>query len=72
MYLGDLAILAASMEHPEWGPDWAWSREADLASRRAVAHWAVENDALLVLGHDPRMPWIRLREAENGFRAVPS
>ncbi len=71
LYMGDLAILAAHMEHPGWGPDWAWSREADQESRRAVARWAVENDAILILGHDPRMPWVRLQETEAGYRAVP-
>ena len=71
-FLGDLAILAGSMEYPEWGPDWAWSREADLASRRAVARWAVEKDAVLILGHDPRMPWIRLQKKGVNYRAIPA
>ncbi|MBN1582733.1 MAG: MBL fold metallo-hydrolase [Anaerolineae bacterium] len=52
IYLGDLAIFADSVRHPEWGPDWAWSREKDIESRKRIAHFALENDSTLILGHD--------------------
>ena len=71
LFVGDLAILAQNMEHPEWGPDWAWSKEVDRESRQQVAEWAVDNDALLIVGHDPTHPWIRLARAGAGYRALP-
>jgi glyoxylase-like metal-dependent hydrolase (beta-lactamase superfamily II) len=70
-FVGDLAIRAQSFLHPDWGPDWAWSRKDDLHSRQEIAAWAAENDALLIVGHDPVTPWIRLRRTDGGFAIVP-
>ena len=72
LYLGDLAVLAENLENPEWGPNWAWSRTADIASRQIIVNWAVENGAILVLGHDLRHPWIRLQKERAGFTVVPA
>jgi len=70
LFVGDLAIFAQNFQYPEWGPGWAWSRELDRDSRQQVADWAVEQNAVLIVGHDPRHPWIRLRRAGNGYRSL--
>ncbi len=70
LFVGDLAIVAANMEHPEWGPEWAWSCDADRESRRKIAEWAVHTNAMLVIGHDPTTPWIQLRAHRDRFKAL--
>ncbi len=70
LFVGDLAVLAGNLEHPAWGPSWAWSREADQENRRAVAEWAVEEGAIVIVGHDPERTWVRLQRAEQGYRAT--
>jgi glyoxylase-like metal-dependent hydrolase (beta-lactamase superfamily II) len=71
LYLGDLAILALNLEHPEWGPEWAWSRDADRESRHEVAEWALATGGILLLGHDPERPMLTLARAAAGYRALP-
>jgi glyoxylase-like metal-dependent hydrolase (beta-lactamase superfamily II) len=71
VFVGDLGLSYKNFETPQWGASWAWSREADEANRRMVAEWAVEHDAILILYHDPRTPWIRLARAGEGYRATP-
>ena len=67
IYLGDLAIFADSIRHPEWGPDWAWSREKDVASRERIARFAVDNDSTLILGHDLDHTLIKVTRATDGY-----
>jgi glyoxylase-like metal-dependent hydrolase (beta-lactamase superfamily II) len=67
IYLGDLAIFADSMRHPEWGPDWAWSRENDVASRKRIARFAAENDSTLILGHDLDHTFIKVLLTDGGY-----
>lgn len=71
VFVGDLGLSHKSFEHPAWGASWAWSRQADEANRRMVAEWAVERDAIIILYHDPRTPWIRLERAGDDYRAAP-
>jgi len=59
VFLGDLSIFAVGLEHPEWGPDWAWSREEDIRSRRRIVDYAVRNHTVLIVGHDPERPFVR-------------
>lgn len=61
LFVGDLVIRAGNWRRLEWGPEWAWSRVVDEESRREVAAWAAESGSLLVVGHDPETPWVRLR-----------
>jgi glyoxylase-like metal-dependent hydrolase (beta-lactamase superfamily II) len=70
IYLGDLAVLAKNMERLEWGHDWAWSSDADRQSRREVAEWAIEHNALLIIGHELDKPVVRLERVGEGYRAV--
>lgn len=71
LFLGDLAVLAKNMERLEWGHSWAWSLEADVVSRREVNEWAIAHEALLIIGHDPARPWIKMQRSGNGYRAIP-
>ena len=60
-YLGDLAIKSLNLQRPEWGPDWAWSREKDVENRRAILQWAADEDAILILLHDAVHPFVRVK-----------
>lgn len=71
LYAGDLAVTTLHLEHPDWHAGWTWSREAELASRRRVIDLALERDAVVVLGHDPRTPFVRLRREREGVRVEP-
>ncbi len=69
LYTGDLAITAGNMEHPEWGPEWAWSHETDVKSRQAVAEWAISVDAVLIFGHEGERPFCRLSQNNGSYSA---
>lgn len=62
-YLGDLAIKMLNLQRPEWGPDWAWSREKDIENRKAICRWAADENAVLILLHDDLHPFVRVRHA---------
>jgi len=66
IFVGDLGLSIKSFARPDWGPSWAWSREADQANRRRIAEWAIETGALVMLYHEPRTPWFRIRRATAG------
>ncbi len=67
IYLGDLAIFADSIHHPEWGPDWAWSREKDIESRKRLVQFAVENNSTLVLGHDADHTFVKVVQTNGKY-----
>lgn len=67
IFLGDLAVLARNLEHPEWNPSWAWSTEEDISSRRAIIALAARTGALVIVGHDPERPFVHV--ALDGDRA---
>ena len=69
-YLGDLAIKALNLERPEWGPDWAWSREKDIENRRAILQWAADENAILILLHDAVHPFVRVKRDGDGAVVV--
>ncbi len=70
IYLGDLAATTLHLEHPDWHAGWTWSREAELASRQKMIDLAIERGAVVVLGHDPRIPFARLRLESGGVRVA--
>ena len=70
VFLGDLAVLARNLEHPEWNPSWAWSIEADIASRRAMIDWAAKTGALVIVGHDPNRTFVRVAVAGGMVRVT--
>ena len=71
LILGDLAILAQNLERLQCAHSWAWSAEADARSRREVNEWAIAHRAVLVVAHDPEMPWVQVERAGEGYRVVP-
>lgn len=72
LHVGDLVIFARGLERPDWGPNWAWSRQMDQQHRLRIIQWAAENDAILILGHDPKQPWSRVEQVGERFRSVPA
>lgn len=71
LFLGDLALHPRNMEKPEWGPDWAWSREADIESRREIAAWSAETGGILIIGHAMGNPLFRMEKTSGGLKAMP-
>lgn len=71
VFVGDLGLSIKNFQHLAWGASWAWSREVDEANRRMIAEWAAENDAIVILYHDPRTPWFRIQREGEGYRAIP-
>lgn len=71
VFVGDLGLSIKNFSHLEWGSSWAWSREADEANRRKIAAWAAEHDALVILYHDPRTPWFRIRKEGDRYVTIP-
>ncbi|MFO7696398.1 MAG: MBL fold metallo-hydrolase [Anaerolineae bacterium] len=71
VFVGDLGLSIKNFSHLEWGSSWAWSREVDEANRRMIAEWAAENDAIVILYHDPRTPWFRIRREGEGYVTIP-
>jgi len=70
LYVGDLGLFPLNFERPEWGPEWAWSFEEDVRSRRKVCEWAVDRKAALILGHCPEPSVVRLtRVGVDRYRA---
>ena len=65
LYVADLYISPGNVTHPDWGPDWAWSREDDIANRKKIAGWAAEHKAILIIAHDPTQPFYTV-QIENG------
>ena len=51
-YLGDLALHSLNLQKPEWGADWAWSRDHDRENRVKMREWARDNRGILILPHD--------------------
>jgi len=66
-FVGDLAVFAANFVHPNWGPDWAWSRTEAARTRSRIADWAIEHDAVLIVPHDPDRPCIRIENTDDGL-----
>lgn len=57
-YLGDLALHKLNLDRPEWGPDWAWSKEHDRENRIRIKEWARETGGVLILPHDAEHPFV--------------
>jgi len=70
IYSGDLAVTKLQLEHVKWCPEWTWSRESEIASKRKLIHLALARDAVVVFGHDPRTPFGRLRRKGSGVEVV--
>ncbi len=70
IYVGDLAVTKLHLEHAEWHPEWAWSADAELASKRRVVDLALAEDAVVIFGHDPRTPFGRTRRSGEAVSVI--
>ncbi len=59
-YLGDLALHILNLQRPEWGADWAWSRDHDRDSRIKMCEWARKTGGTLILPHDGEHSFVRV------------
>ena len=59
-YLGDLALQKLNLDRPEWGADWAWSKERDRENRIRVKDWARETGSILILPHDSEHTFVSI------------
>ncbi len=66
IYLGDLAVTKLHLEHLDWHPTWCTSTADDRASKERIIRLALERDALVMIGHDPNVPFGRLERREGG------
>ena len=55
------------IEHPEWGPEWAWSHETDTESRKSLVVWAAETGGVLLIGHDEMQPWQQVKKKDGNY-----
>lgn len=61
-YMGDLALHLLNLDRPEWGADWAWSKDHDRDNRIRIKQWALETEAVLILPHDSEHPFVTIDE----------
>lgn len=71
VFLADLAPRRVHLERLAWIPAVDVLPLDSLETKRAVARWLVESQALCVLQHEPETPVGRLTEGSEGFRWVP-
>ncbi len=60
-YLGDVALRRRHLERLDWGPNWAWSRDDDKKNRESMLTWARDTGGVLIFGHDPDHPFIKVK-----------
>ncbi|MBU0494055.1 MAG: MBL fold metallo-hydrolase [Chloroflexi bacterium] len=65
LFVGDLGPFAVHMERLAWITAFDTEPLETLETKRAIVRLALEDDLLLILDHDPRVPWGRLRERDG-------
>jgi glyoxylase-like metal-dependent hydrolase (beta-lactamase superfamily II) len=55
IYLGDLASWPIHMERLAWVPAYDVEPMVSIESKRRLAHWAIDNHALLIFEHHPEI-----------------
>ncbi len=65
IYMGDLAVTALHVEHLDWHTAWSFSPAEERRSKERIVKLALERDAVLIFGHDPRIPFGRLVRPEG-------
>ena len=65
LYVADQYISTGNVTNPEWGPDWAWSRDDDIENRKKTTSWAIDAKAVLIIGHDPANPFVTVQKADG-------
>jgi len=67
VFLGDVAARAVHLERLAWTTAFDTEPLETLEAKRALRDWALKKHALLIFGHDVRMPIGRLHRKGNRF-----
>ncbi len=70
IYVGDLAPTKLHLEHVDWHPGWALSRDDELKSKQRIIDLALTGDTVVIFGHDPRTPFGRLRREGESVSVI--
>lgn len=70
IYLGDLAPWAVNMERLAWVAAYDVEPLETIETKRRIRDWALEKNALLIFGHDPRIRMGYLREEGGKYRVI--
>jgi len=68
IYLADLAPWKENIEKLAWTPAGDVAPMETIETKRAIRQWIVEENALLIFEHDPRLAAGRLHQAGDSFR----
>jgi glyoxylase-like metal-dependent hydrolase (beta-lactamase superfamily II) len=71
VFLGDVAPWAVHLERVAWVPAIDVLPLDSLETKRSMARWLIEHDALCVLQHDTVTPIGRLTEGDGHFKFEP-
>jgi glyoxylase-like metal-dependent hydrolase (beta-lactamase superfamily II) len=71
IYLGDLAPWKENLEKLAWTPAGDVAPLETIETKRAVRQWALEENALLIFEHDPRLTGGRLRQTGDSLIVEP-
>ncbi len=73
IYLADLAPLPLHMEQPSVVPAYDVQPLVTIETRRRLARWAIEHEALLIFDHHPEVTagYLRPTERSGRFRVEP-
>jgi glyoxylase-like metal-dependent hydrolase (beta-lactamase superfamily II) len=67
IYLGDLAPWKENIEKLAWAPAGDVEPMESIETKRAIRQWALEENALLIFEHDPRLSLGRLRQTGERY-----
>jgi len=71
LYLGDLAPWAVNMERLAWVPAADVEPLVNIETKRRIREWVLEEEILLIFGHDPYIKAGYLHRLGNEFRVEP-
>jgi glyoxylase-like metal-dependent hydrolase (beta-lactamase superfamily II) len=73
IFLGDVASWPIHMEHLAWVPAYDVEPLVSIETKRNLAHWAMENDVLLIFEHHPEViaGYLRPTERSDRFQLLP-
>jgi glyoxylase-like metal-dependent hydrolase (beta-lactamase superfamily II) len=71
IYLGDLAPWKENIEKLAWGPALDLEPLETMETKRAIRQWILEEDALLLFEHDPRIAAGSLSRQGDKFHVQP-
>lgn len=71
IYLGDVAPWKENIERLAWTPAGDVEPMDNIETKRAVQRWILEEEALLIFDHDPRITAGYLRQRGEGLEVEP-